>query len=92
MAAASGAAAAAAIANAIKASGVLVRLEPREFSKILNRAKDPLVVTASAGFFGGKFRYLMSYKGLAFTTVSDTPLMLPAGCELVTAGSIMIPG
>jgi hypothetical protein len=44
---AAGAAAAAAIAQAIKASGVLVRVEPREFSKILNRVKDPLVVTAN---------------------------------------------
>jgi hypothetical protein len=84
--------AAAAIANAIKASGVLVSLEPEEFAKILNRAKDPLVVTATAGFFGGKFRYLFSYKGLAFTTVSATPIMLPAGCEVVSADGISIPG
>ena len=49
--AAGGAAAAAAIANAIKASGVLLRLDPTEFLKIVGRAPDPLVVTATGGLF-----------------------------------------
>ena len=82
---------AAAIAAAIKASGVLVRLEPIEFTKILNRAKDPLVVTAPGGLFRRKYQYMLSYKGLAFLTLSPTPLMLPAGCEVVSAGGIWIP-
>jgi hypothetical protein len=41
MAADAVAGAAAAIANAIKASGVLIRVEPEEFSKLLNRAGYP---------------------------------------------------
>jgi hypothetical protein len=87
------AAAAAAIAQAIKASGVLVRVNPEEFSKILVRVKDPLVVTAMGRvFFSAKYQYLVSYKGLAFFTNSDAPLMLPAGCEVVAAQSINIPG
>ena len=90
--AAGGAAAAAAIANAIKASGVLVRVDPAEFSKILAHAKDPLVVTAPGGLFSKKYQYLVSYKGLAFYTKSDEPIALPTGCEVVTAGSINIPG
>jgi hypothetical protein len=92
MAAGAGAAAAAAIAQAIKASGVLVRVEPGEFSKILNRVKDPLVVTAKGGVFSTNYQYLVSYKGLAFFTKSDEPVALPAGCEVVTANSIAIPG
>lgn len=84
--------AAAAIANAIKASGVLVRVEPQEFSKVLSCTKDPLVVVASGGWFGAKYQYLVSYKGLAFYTGSQTPLVLPTGCEVVTAKSIRIPG
>jgi hypothetical protein len=93
MAAGGAAAAAAAIAQAIKASGVLVRLAPEEFSRILNRAKDPLVVTVeNRSWFGSKYQYLFSYKGLAFFTGSDTPVMLPAGCEIVTAKRIFIPG
>jgi GGDEF domain-containing protein len=90
--ASAGAAAAAAIANANKASGVLVRLEPEEFAKILARAKDPLVVVAQGGFFSNKYQYLMSYKGLAFYCKADEPLQLPAGIEVVSAGSIWIPG
>ena len=92
MAAGASAAAAAAIAQAIKASGVLVRLQPEEFSKILCRAKDPLVVTASRKWIGPKYQYLISYKGLAFFTGSKAPLALPSGCEVVTAQSINIPG
>lgn len=87
-----GAAAAAAIAQAIKASGVLVRVEPGEFSKILSRAKDPLVVTAKGGVFSANYQYLISYKGLAFFTKSATPVALPSGCEVVAARSINIPG
>ena len=40
---ASGAGAAAAVANAIKASGVLVRVSPEDFQALLRRARDPLL-------------------------------------------------
>ena len=90
--AAGAAAAAAAIAQAIKASGVLVRVAPGEFSKILNRVKDPLVVRAEGGVFTTNYQYLVSYKGLAFFTKSATPMELPSGCEVVAAKSIFIPG
>ena len=93
MAAAAGAgAAAAAIANAIKASGVLVRLKPQEFSKILDRANTPLVVIAEGGLFSKNYQYLISYKGLAFFTKSNEPLILPADAEVVRARDINIPG
>jgi hypothetical protein len=85
-------AAAAAVAKAIQASGVLVRVEPEEFAKILARAKDPLVVTAEGGFFGPKHRYLMSYKGLAFYCKAGEPLPLPEGVELVHADGMWVPG
>ncbi len=85
-------AAAAAIAKATKASGVLVKLEPEEFARLLNRVKDPLIVIAKAGFFGKQFQYLVSYKGLAFFTKSANPLALPSGAEVVSAVRIWIPG
>jgi len=91
MAAGAAGAAAAAIANAIKASGVLIRVEPEEFSKLMNRARDPLIVVAEAGIFAKNYQYLMSYKGLAFFTKSGVPLPLPGGAELVSAGRIWIP-
>ena len=89
---AAGAAAAAAIADAIRASGVLVRVQPAEFAKILACGKDPLVVIAEAGIFSRKFQYLTSYKGLAFFTSSKEAIELPAGAEVIAAKQIYIPG
>ena len=88
--AASGAAAAA-IAQAIKASGVLVRLNQDEFRKVLMRVSEPLVVIAQGGVFSRKYQYLMSYKGLAFFTKTNTPVDLPTGTEVVTADRIWMP-
>lgn len=85
-------AAAAAIANAIKASGVLVRVEPPDFLRLLGLAQEPLIVVAEGGLFRTNYQYLMSFKGLAFFTKSDTPLSLPEGAQLVNATSIWIPG
>jgi hypothetical protein len=89
---AAAAAAGAAIADAIKASGVLVRVEPEQFAKVLRLAKEPLIVTAEGGFFGKNYQYLTSYKGLAFFTKSNNALQLPADAELVRASRISIPG
>jgi|GEM_PF-1194896 hypothetical protein len=66
MAYGSGAGAYAAIAQATKASGVIVRLEPQEFLAVLNRIKDPLIVTAKSGWPVSGHQYLTSFKGLAF--------------------------
>jgi hypothetical protein len=89
---AAGGAAAAAIAQAIKASGVLVSVEPAEFLKIAGRVPEPLVVTAKGGLFTKNYRYLVGYKGLAFYTKSNEPLPLPAGAEAIAAKRIWIPG
>ena len=90
--AAGGAAAAAAIAQAIKASGAIVRVAPHDFAKLLERAKEPLVVCAEGGVFSTNYQYLTSYKGLIFFTKSASPLRLPASAELITAKKIWIPG
>jgi hypothetical protein len=91
MGAASAGAAAAAIAKATKASGVIVKLEPAEFARLLTRVRDPLIVIAQSGFFSKNFQYLVSYKGLAFFTKSAIPLALPSGAEVVTANRIWVP-
>ena len=57
---------AAAIARAIRASGVVVRVEPPDFLRVLNRQDEPIVVRAPGGFFQASWRYLTTYKGLAF--------------------------
>jgi hypothetical protein len=92
MAAGAGAAAAAAaVVQAIKASGVIVLLEPDAFAQLLQRIPGPLVVQAEGGFFKTKHVYLTSYKGLAFYAKSDEVLPLPANTELVLAEKIWIP-
>lgn len=91
-AAAGAAAAHAAIANAIKASGVLVRMDRFEFEALLQRVEAPLVVCSQQSlFFKRTYAYLTSYKGLAFYVRTDSPLELPVGAEVVVAKSIAIP-
>jgi len=90
-AAAGGAVAAAAIAQAIKAFGAIVRVEPVDFLTLLERAENPLVVYCEGGFFSTNYQYLMGYKGLVFYTKSRTPLDLPRNIEVVTARKIWIP-
>lgn len=82
---------AAAIARAIRASGVVVRVGEKDFLTILGRVERPLVVYAEGGFFSKKYQYLVSHKGLAFYTKSKSQLPLPAGAEVVTASQIWVP-
>lgn len=85
-------AAVAAMIQAIKASGTIVRVEAKEFVKILAKSKAPLVVQREGGVFGTTYYYLTSYKGLAFHTKSKAPLNLPGDVELVQAESFWMPG
>ena len=80
------------IANAIKASGVVVRVEPVDFARILGKADQPLVVYAQGGLFSTSHQYLLGYKGLAFFTKSSDQIVLPRGAELIRAKKIWIPG
>ncbi len=86
-----GAAAAAAIANAIKASGTIVKVEPEDFRTIINRQQEPLVVIAEGGFFNSKYKYLTSYRGLAFYAQTSDAVELPSRCEVIKAGKIWMP-
>lgn len=86
------AAAVAAMIQAVKASGVVVRVQPPEFQSILRRVQDPLVVHAPAGFLWKQHRYLTAYKGLAFFTHAQEPLSLPGAAEVVEARKIWVPG
>ncbi len=85
------AAAAAAIANAIKASGVVVRVEPKDFQKVLRRVENPLLIYAEGGIFTKNYQYMVSYKGFAFVTKSPAPILLPSGVEVVSARKIWLP-
>jgi hypothetical protein len=84
--------AAEAIANAIKASGAVVRVEPEDFARILGKADKPLVVHAQGGLISTSHQYLVSYKGLVFFTKSSDQILLPSGAELIRAKKIWVPG
>ncbi|MGH9943537.1 MAG: hypothetical protein ACRD9R_14425 [Pyrinomonadaceae bacterium] len=85
------AAAAAAIANAIKASGVVVRVEAADFQNVMRKVERPLVVCAEGGFFTTHYQYLVSYKGFVFVTKTASPILLPAGVETVMAKKLWLP-
>jgi hypothetical protein len=89
--AAGSAAVAAAIANAIKASGVVVRLEPEQFEKLLRKIPKPLIVYSEGGIFSTKYEYLANYKGFVFHTKSSIALQLPLDSELIIAKRIWTP-
>ena len=91
MSAAGAAAVAAAIAQAIRASGVLVRVSPEDFHQILRKADQPLVIYARGGLFSSNHQYLTSYKGFAFFTKSATEIILAPGTETIVAKKIWIP-
>jgi hypothetical protein len=86
------AAIAAMIANAIKASGTVVRIEPEEFLKILKKVDAPLVIYAEGGMISTNYQYMVSYKGFAFYCKADEPIELPKKAEVVVADKIWIPG
>ena len=88
----SGASAAAAIAQAIKASGVLIKVDQDAFQTIISKSENPLIVMAEGGVFSKNFQYITSYKGLAFYTKTDEQFQLPNRTELIYAQKIWIPG
>lgn len=81
----------AAAANAIKASGAIIWVDPANFRKILDKADSPLVVQAEGGLLSKKYQYITAYKGLIFYTISPTQLML-GDVEIILAKKIWIPG
>ena len=80
-----------AVADAIKASGAIVSVEPGDFEAILERTEAPLVVIAQGGVFKTKYHYLTAYKGLIFYTRTPMPLALPPKTELINARKIWVP-
>jgi hypothetical protein len=84
-------AAAAARIQAVRASGVVVQLEPEAFESVVNRMERPLVVRASGGFLSSRWHYLAPYRGLAFYAKSNRDLSLPGNTEIVEAKKMWVP-
>ncbi|MFN0208021.1 MAG: hypothetical protein ACKVS6_17080 [Planctomycetota bacterium] len=89
--AAAAAAAAAARIRAVRAMGVIIQIEPRDFLDLIKTLDKPVVVHAMFGIFTKHNRYLTSHKGFAFYTDSKTPLDLRDNVESIEARSIWIP-
>lgn len=79
------------VANAIKACGSIVSVEPEEFLKILSQQKEPLVVQADKKFLSRNYKYLTSFKGLTFFCKSQEQIRLPEQTQVIRAKSIVIP-
>ncbi len=90
-AAAGGATAAAVIAQAIKACGVLVQVDPAEFQKIMDRHKEPLVVTGEGGFLTTTYKYLCNYRGICFYAQSTSPIHIPSHADVIVSNKIWMP-
>jgi hypothetical protein len=88
---AAGGYAAAAIANAVKASGAIVRLKGDDFIKVISRTENPVVVVSKGGFMKKDFDYLLAYKGFVFFARTKEELNLPGHAEIISAQQIWIP-
>jgi hypothetical protein len=87
-----GGAAVAAMIQAIKASGAIVRVDSSTFSYLVQKTTGALVITAEGWAFGKRYKYFTSYKGLAFYTSTGEPLQLPSNAEVIPAQSMWMPG
>jgi hypothetical protein len=77
--------------EAIKVFGAIVHVESSDFASIVFGMPDPLIVAAEGGVFKTRYRYLISYKGLVFTTKSDAALQFQDGALIIRAKKIRIP-
>ena len=83
---------AAAIANAIKASGAIVNVRPDVFAGLLRKLDKPLIIYTQGGFVSTNHQYLTSYKGFVFYTKSREQIDLPKSIEIIVADKMWIPG
>jgi hypothetical protein len=79
------------VMNAIKACGTVITVGPLEFCRILSQTDNPLIVFSKGGLLSKHYKYLTSYRGLAFYCKTPTPLEIPADAELSAANMISIP-
>ncbi len=83
--------AASVIANAIKASGVVVEVSPEDFLTIVQCSESALIVHAQSKIIRTSHKYLTSYKGLAFYTKVSELLEFESKVELIEAKKMSIP-
>ncbi len=80
-----------AIANAVKASGAIVKLKEDDFIKVISRTEKPVIVVSRGGFLKKDYDYLVAYKGFVFFARTKQELNLPGHAEIISAQQIWIP-
>lgn len=91
MSAEGAAAAQAAIQNAIKASGAIVKIDEESFRNLINKMDNGLVIEKLGGSFLSSYKYSTSYKGFIFYCRSKEPISVPGRLEKITAKQIWVP-
>lgn len=85
-------AAQAAIQQAIKASGAIVKIDPNDFSHMLSKMDDGLVIEHQGKlFFQDYYKYSTSYKGFIFYCKSNERISIPSRLESISAKQIWVP-
>ena len=77
-------------ARAMRAFGMLVRVNPEDFMTILSKNEKPLVVFTEKKFIVSSYHYLTSYKGFIFYTKTKSPMQLTSNVELIQAKSMWV--
>ena len=85
------AAAQAAINNAIKASGSIIKIDESDFRRLISRLDDGLVVEKIGGTFFSNYKYSTHYKGFTFYCSSKEQIVIPSRLEKINARSIWTP-
>jgi hypothetical protein len=77
--------------NALKMNGVFVKLDAKDFLKLINENDDLLIVISETGIFTNQYQYLTSYKGFIFHCKSKEQLPLPSKHEKIWSQSVSLP-
>lgn len=92
MNAGAGAAAQAAIQQAIKASGAIVKIEPGDFSRLVGRMNDGLVIEHQGTLlFKSVFKYSTAYKGFIFYCRTSEKISIPTRLEKISSKHFWVP-
>ena len=80
-----------ALVQAIRASGAIVRVEAREFERIVRKVDEAIVIRARPGMFSKHNQYLTAYRGFVFHTRTRDDLQFASSVEIVEAKRIWVP-